>query len=249
MKYSPALISGCLIRRYKRFLADVELTTGEVVTAHTANTGAMTGCCEPGSPVWLSRSSNMKRKYAYTWELVQVANGEGSTLVGINTMLSNHLVREAIEQGVVAELQGYDNLRSEVKYGQENSRIDFLLSKAGIALSSSEARSTDTSCYVEVKNVTLVAKNTALFPDAVSKRGSKHLRELMQVVKQGGRAVIFYCVSRADVSDMKPADAIDMEYGQLLRLAVSAGVEALAYMAEVSPDEIVLRKKIPVKLV
>jgi len=266
MKFSPPLVPGRLLRRYKRFLADVEIsTTGEVITAHTANTGAMTGCCEPGSPVWLSLSSNVKRKYAYTWELVQVENGNGGALVGINTMLSNHLVREAIEHGVIHELQGYDNLRGEVKYGHENSRIDLLLTKTGAELRDNTDSNAfespsiiDAVCYVEVKNVTLVEQNqagknqgeqkTALFPDAVSKRGSKHLRELTAVVKQGGRAVIFYCVPRNDVFEMKPADAIDAEYGRLLRSAVSAGVEALAYTAELSPGEIVLSKKIPVRL-
>jgi len=259
MKFSPPLISGRLIRRYKRFLADVELSSGEVITAHTANTGAMTGCSEPGSPVWLSRSNNVKRKYAHTWELVQVSSDSGgadsgSTLVGINTLLSNQLVREAIEQGVIDELQGYGNLRAEVKYGEENSRIDLLLSNAVAAVPGGAncdehvSLALDAKCYVEVKNVTLVESHTALFPDAVTKRGSKHLRELTQVVKQGGRAVIFYCVPRDDVFEMKPADAIDEEYGQLLRSAVKAGVEALAYTAELSPDEIVLRKKIPVIL-
>lgn len=239
MNFSQALIEGRLLRRYKRFLADVELDNGECITAHTANTGAMTGCSTPGSRVWLSRSDNPKRKYPHTWELVEALPG---VLCGINTQLSNKLVREAIEAGRIDELHDYTKVRSEVPYGVENSRIDLLL----------EADTLSASCYVEVKNVTLVEHATGVeqgigyFPDAVSARGSKHLRELMAMVAAGQRAVIFYCVQREDCHEVRPADHIDTVYGQTLREALAAGVEALAYRADVSPTGIVLNKRLPV---
>ena len=232
MKFTQELVSGTLLRRYKRFLADVELENGEMVTAHTPNTGSMMGCCEPGSPVWLSRSDNPKRKYALSWEIVGV---EGDTLVGINTGLPNRLVAEAIDNGVVKELQGYADLRKEVRYGKEKSRIDILLEDEQLGL-----------CYVEVKNVTLVNDGHAFFPDAVSSRGAKHLRELAAMCEAGHRGVIFFCVQRVDALDVSPADDIDPEYGKTLREAMASGVEALAYRAEVSPQEISLLARLPV---
>ena len=231
MKFKSPLIQGRLLHRYKRFLADVELPTGEIITAHTANTGAMQGCSEPGSRVWLSQSDNPKRKCPYTWELVETTTG---TLVGINTQLSNHLVREAITTGRIPELQGYANIRSEVRYGQENSRIDLLLES-------------DIPCYVEVKNVTLAENGIGYFPDAVSTRGSKHLRELMSVVAAGQRAVIFYCVQRDDVHEVRPADHIDPVYGRTLREALERGVEAVAYGAGVSVEGVVLENVLLVR--
>ena len=235
MQFSPPLIEGRLLKRYKRFLADVELSDGNVITAHTANTGAMTGCCEPGSRVWLSRSENPKRKYPLTWEIIEVAPGVSC---GINTMLSNKLVREAIESGFVTELSGYQSVRSEVRYGNENSRIDLLLE--------SDPPENNPPCYVEVKNVTLVNNGVGLFPDAVTARGTKHLRELMFMVEQGTRAVIFYCVQRNDCLEVRPADTIDKLYGQTLRQALAAGVEALAYRFQVSPAEISPVQRLPV---
>ncbi len=223
------------MRRYKRFLADVELTNGKIVTAHTANTGAMTGCSDPGSRVWLSRSDNPKRKYTFTWELVEVAPGVSC---GINTMLSNRLVREAIESGSISELQGYERIRNEVRYGVENSRVDLML-EAGAA-------SERPNCYVEVKNVTLVEDNAGLFPDAVSARGAKHLRELIDVAQKGERAVIFFCVQRKDCVEVRPADHVDEEYGKTLRQAMLNGVEALAYRFSVSPGEITIMDRLPV---
>ncbi len=222
-------------KRYKRFLADVKLPDGTQIIAHTANTGAMTGCCEPGSRVWLSVSDNPKRKYPHSWELVEAAP---RVLCGINTMMSNRLVREAIEQGVVAELQGYARIRAEVKYGEENSRIDLLLEKDGPTK----------PCYVEVKNVTLAENGVGYFPDAVTARGSKHLRELMAMVEQGKRAVIFFCVQRGDVRELRPADHVDAMYGRTLREALACGVEAMAYGAEVSPEGIVLTRCLPVRV-
>lgn len=235
MKFPQDLLEGRLIQRYKRFLLDVALADGEVLTAHTSNTGAMTGCSTPGSRVWLSRAHNPKRKYAHTWEMVEVKPG---VLCGINTLRSNHLVAEAIESGVVSELQSYATIRREVNYGRQNSRIDLLL----------ETSETDSrpACYVEVKNVTLAARGIACFPDAVTVRGLKHLCELMAMVEAGMRAVIFFCVQRTDCVEVRPADEIDSEYGRVLREAMAAGVEAIAYQAEVGPAEIRLVRRIPV---
>ena len=205
------------------------LDSGEIVTAHCPNSGSMKGCATPGNPVLLSRSNNPNRKLAYTWELV-LADGQW---IGINTGLPNRLVREAIEDGTVTELQGYSAIRAEVPYG-ENSRIDLLL-EGPLGL-----------CFVEVKNVTLVEGGVAFFPDAVTTRGQKHLRELMHVVQNGGRGVIFFVVQRGDSGSVAPADSIDPEYGRLLRQAVDKGVEALAYQADVTPREISLSRRIPI---
>jgi sugar fermentation stimulation protein A len=241
MKFSRPLIHGTLVRRYKRFLADVVLTSGEQLTAHTANTGSMLGCQTPGSRVWLSVSDNPRRKYQYSWEIVTA--GTDATLVGINTLLSNRLVHEAVSNGTIRELQGYRSIHTEVKYGRENSRIDLLLQPFDDARQNYQP---SIPCYVEVKNVTLVENRVAYFPDAVSKRGSKHLRELIEVVQQGNRGVIFFCVQRADAVEVKPADHVDVEYGQWLRRAVEQGVQALAYQASVTPTEIRLVKRLPV---
>ncbi len=233
MKLPCPLVEGRLIRRYQRFLADVDLADGTVVTAHCPNTGSMLGCAEPGSRVWLSRSANPKRKYPLTWELVEVGVG---ILVGINTARSNTLVREAIEEGIVTELTGYSSIRSEVRFGNEKSRVDLFLGGG--------ARR---PCFVEVKNVTAaVAGGTALFPDAVTARGTKHLRELAGVVADGGRAVLCFSVQRQDAEEVRPADDIDPLYGRTLREALAAGVEALAYKAEVTPAAIRLRWRIPI---
>jgi sugar fermentation stimulation protein A len=189
----------------------------------------MKGCGEPGAPVLLSISLNPGRKFPFTWELVQV-NGFWA---GINTMLPNRLVHEAILNGTVQELQGYTSIRTEVPYG-EHSRIDLLLE--GFL----------GRCFVEVKNVTMVEGNRALFPDAVTTRGQKHLNELMRVVREGDRGVIFFTVQRGDGDSVSPADSIDPEYGRLLRLALLSGVEAYAYRAAVSPMEIALTRRLPV---
>ncbi len=232
MKIQGPWLSGKLIKRYQRFLADVILEDGTQVTAHTPNTGSLKGCCTPGSKVWLRDTQNQSRKYPYSWELVEAMPG---VWVGINTGLSNHLVREAIENGVIEPLQGYGQVSTEVRYGMEKSRIDLLLEE--------ENRP---PCYVEVKNVTLVEDKIALFPDAVTTRGAKHLRELMEVVRQGGRGVLVFCVQRADAMEVRPADAIDPEYGRTLRQALMAGVEAYAYQANPTPEEICLDRPLPV---
>jgi sugar fermentation stimulation protein A len=231
MKLPEPLFHGTLIRRYKRFLADVELDDGSLVTAHTPNTGSMQGCARPGSRVLLSKSGNPARKYQHSWELVHT----DGIWVGINTLLPNRLVREGIENGTIAELGGYREIRAEVAYGT-GSRIDLLLS-GGAA-----------NCYVEVKNVTLVDNGCALFPDAVSARGQKHLRELMEVVRQGHRGVNLFVVQRGDGESVSPADAIDPAYGALLREAAQAGVELLAYRAVVTRTEILLSQSLPVLL-
>jgi sugar fermentation stimulation protein A len=231
MRLPQPLFPGILVRRYNRFLADVELENGAMVTAHCPNSGSMKGCAVPGNRVLLSLSGNPKRKLAYTWELVR-ADG---IWVGINTSLPHRMTCEAIKRGAVGELVGYDTIRPEVLYGKD-SRIDLLLSgPAGL-------------CYVEVKNVTLVKGNVAMFPDAVTKRGQKHLHELMRTVREGNRGIIFYVVQRADAEVLAPADTIDPEYGRLLRLAVENGVEALAYQAHVDPEEIYLTRPLPICL-
>ena len=231
MKFRATLVEGRLIRRYKRFLADVQLAGG-VITAACPNTGSMMGCAEAGNRVWLSQSDSATRKYRHTWELVEV----GNTLVGINTALPNALVHEAIEGGAIPELAGYASIRREVPFGEERSRVDLVLEASGRA-----------PCYVEVKNVTAaVTQGVALFPDCVSDRGSRHLRELIRVKAAGLRPVQLYCVQRGDVKEVRPADGIDVEYGRMLREAIAAGVEVLAYRAKVTPDEVRLEKRIPV---
>jgi len=224
------LLTGTLIRRYQRFLADVLLDSGETVTVHCPNSGSMKGCAVPGSPVILSRSDRPGRKYPFTWEMVQV----GGCWIGINTGITPALVREGIVAGVVSELQGYDTIRPEVRCG--HSRLDLLLT-GGCG-----------TCWVEVKNVTLAEGDRALFPDAVTERGQKHLIELMDVVRSGERGVIFFVVQRSDCRAVLPADGIDPRYGDLLREAVAAGVEPLAYRAGVSPGGVVLTSRVPVLL-
>ena len=227
----PPLIAGLLLKRYKRFLADVRLDDGSVVTVHCPNSGSMKGCAIPGSRVFLSHSANLKRIYPMTWELVK----SKGVWVGINTFLPNRLAKEAIERGVIEELQGYDTIRSEVSYG-DRSRIDLLL------------EGSRGPCFVEVKNVTLVEDGRALFPDAVTTRGQKHLRQLIKVVEKGERGVIFFVIQRSDAKTLSPADDIDPEYGRLLRLALDNGVEALAYQADVTEKEIRLERRLPLIL-
>ena len=227
--------SGRLIKRYKRFLADIELENGRELTVHCPNTGSMKNCADPGSAVWIQDSGNLKRKYPFGWELVQV---EGRFWACINTGRANALIREGIETGVISELQGYESLRQEVKYGDENSRIDLLLEDQN-----------KPCCYVEIKNVTLLENNgIGAFPDAVTARGAKHLRELMLMVEQGHRAVLMFCVANTGIERVRPADHIDPEYGQLLREAVSAGVEVYAYGARITPDEVTISRPLPVSL-
>ncbi|MEH6910475.1 MAG: DNA/RNA nuclease SfsA [Oceanicoccus sp.] len=227
----PPLVKAVLIKRYKRFLADVVLEGGEQITVHCPNTGAMTGCAEAGSTVWLSTSDNPKRKYVHTWELVRVADGN---MACIHSAKANVLVKEAIEKGVVPELADYKRIHTEVKYGDEGSRIDLLLEKDGRGEASGK-------CFVEVKSVTLhLGDGLGVFPDAVSDRGRKHLRELMSMVNQGHRAVLFFCVLHTGIKRVAPADLIDELYGDTFREAVASGVEVLVYGADINPGAIVL---------
>lgn len=222
MLFDPPLIPGRLVRRYKRFLADVDLDDGTRVIAHCPNTGAMLGCDRPGDRVWLSPNDDPRRKLRFTWELVEV---EGGTLVGINTQRANALVREAVTAGLIPALAGYRDLRTEVAYGRERSRIDLLLA----------GHDSHRDCHVEVKNVTAaVHQGVAVFPDAVTARGTKHLRELAAVAAAGGRAVVVFCVQRGDVTEVRPADAIDPLYGRTLRQVMEAGVEVAAWRASIS---------------
>ncbi len=230
MIYSE-LLPGRLLRRYKRFLADVELDNGKIVTAHCPNTGSMLNCCDPGGRVWLLDSDNTKRKLRYTWELVEV---EGRYLACINTNRANRLVKEAILDCKIEELTGYDELLAERPYGRENSRIDFLLKKDGMA-----------DCYVEVKNVTLLAEDgMGRFPDAVTERGQRHLRELMAVVDGGGRAVLFFNVAHTGIQHVEPAWNIDKDYSTTLLEALDHGVEILAYGSSISTDSIAIDKRL-----
>lgn len=230
MKY-PELLQGRLVKRYKRFLADVELTTGEIVTVHCANTGSMSNCCDPGSRVWLLDSANPQRKLRYTWELVEV---EGSYLACINTNRANQLVKKAIEDCRIAELAGYDEILTERPYGVEGSRIDILLRGNG-----------KPDCYVEVKNLTLLSNSAiGLFPDAVTVRGRKHLRELVAVVRAGKRAVLFFNVAHTGIDRVKPAWKIDPEYALTLSEAMEFGVEVIVYGADISPQSIELRRRL-----
>ncbi|MFV8571852.1 DNA/RNA nuclease SfsA [Marinobacter sp. SBS5] len=218
MKFSEPLIEGRLIRRYKRFLADVRLPEGEEVIAHCPNTGSMLNCQPENARVWLSESDNPKRKLRYTWELVETSPGE---IACVNTGRPNAQAKHAIEAGVVSELDGYSQCRTEVRYGEEKSRIDLLLS----------GHEREPDAWVEVKNVTLGEGGQGYFPDAVTVRGQKHLRELMAQVANGDRAVLFFVVNHTGIEEVRPADHIDPRYGQLLRQAVEAGVEVLAYRA------------------
>jgi len=232
MNFDSSLIKGKLIKRYKRFLADVILDDGRQITAHCANTGAMTGCMPEGANVWLSVSDNPKRKYPHSWQLVEV---KPQVLACINTGLTNKLAHEALLQNQIKELVGFDECRSEVAYGDEGSRVDFVLGFK-------QAR-----VYVEVKHVTLSSEDgVGSFPDAVTKRGQKHLRELIQQVKCGDRAVLLFIIMRTDVNLVTPADSVDIEYGRLLREAVKEGVEVVAYGTQIDPTGIKINRAIPV---
>ncbi len=227
----PELFQGRLLRRYQRFLADVELATGEVVTAHCPNTGSMWNCREPGSRVWLLDSNNPERKLRYTWELVEV---EKRYLACINTTRANRLVREAIEHHRIPELDGYRSVRTEYRYGAENSRIDLLLSG-----------DSGPECYVEIKNVTLLQNDgLGVFPDAITTRGRKHLRELMGVVREGHRAVLFFNAAHTGIHRLAPAWSVDPDYARTLADALDAGVEVLAYGAAISPAAIELSHRL-----
>jgi sugar fermentation stimulation protein A len=228
MLFSKPLLKGHLIKRYKRFLADIELEDGTLMTAHCPNSGAMQGLTTPGTPVWVSRSPNPDRKLPFTWEMAEV----DGTFVGMNTSNPNHLVEEAIHLGVIQELQGYQSLRREVTYGQ-NSRIDILLQNQEGPLT-----------YVEVKNVHLKRGRVAAFPSSVTARGAKHMRELTEMVRQGHKAYVVYVVQRNDCEGFEIANDIDPFYGEETLNAIKNGVTPLVYACEVTPYAITITHRI-----
>ena len=234
------LLSAKLVRRYKRFLADVQLDNGEIITVHCPNTGSMKNCAEPGSEIWYSTSENPKRKYPNTWELIRTRDDH---MIGVNTHKANSLVKTAITSGVITELSGYAELKSEVRYGGESkSRVDFVLTN--------RVPVGDEQCFVEVKSVTLldeaIVPGQGLFPDAVSERASRHLLDLIDVVKKGQRAVLLFCVQHTGILHVSPADEIDPVYGETLREAMAKGVEVIAYRAAITPTHIALDSPVPV---
>ena len=228
----PPLVPGTLIKRYKRFLADVKLKDGTIVTAHCPNTGRMTGCSEPGRRVYLSTHDNPKRKLKYTCELIKMP----TSLVGVNTLVPNRLVFESVKAGVVPELTGYEAVEREVKIN-DHTRLDLLLTNHN-----------GQRCYGEIKNCTLVNDGVAAFPDAVTARGLKHITELEARVDSGHRSFMFYFIQRMDANVFKPADHIDPEYGKGLRRAVRRGVEILAYDVSIDLKGIRLNQRIPIQL-
>jgi sugar fermentation stimulation protein A len=232
VRFEAPPIRGRFLRRRKRFFADVELDSGEVVTAHCANTGSLVGCLAEGSPTWLRDSRNPARVLRTTWQAIRI----GRTWVNVDTSLPNRVVAEALAAGAIQELAGYASVRREVPYGRA-SRIDLLL----------EAPERP-PCYVEVKSTTLARDDAALFPDAPTERGTKHLAELARMARHGARAVQFFFVSRRDVARFAPADDIDPEYGRALRRAARAGVELLAFTARVEARRLVLDAPLPVEL-
>ena len=236
MQFPAPLLRGKLVQRYKRFLADVVLDSGETVTATCPNTGSMMGLKEPGLTVWLSTSDSPTRKYKHTWEMVEADLGKGPTLVGINTGHPNKLMAEAVEAGRIKELTGYANLRREVKYGK-NSRIDLLLEDPAKGL-----------CYVEIKNVHMMRKvGFAEFPDSVTERGAKHLAEMSDMVRAGHRAVMVFLIQRRDAKSLSLARDVDAKYGAAFDLAKAAGVETIAVRCKLSTDAVTVEKTIPFK--
>lgn len=231
MDFPDPLLRGTLIKRYKRFMADVMLDSGDTVTAHCANTGAMLGVQDPESEVWLSPARNPNRKLKFTWEMIRIGDG----LVGINTAHPNKIVAEAIEAGNIPELSGYEDLRREVKYGS-NSRIDIMLSADG-----------KPDCYVEIKNVHLMRDaGVAEFPDSVSTRAAKHQGELANMVEQGARAVTVYLCQREDCDSFRLADDIDPDYAVASKDARQRGVEAICYACALTPESITVSRRLQI---
>lgn len=234
MKYPGALSEARLIRRYKRFLADVRTPDGGVLTIHCPNTGSMLNCREPDSRVWYTTSADARRKYPQTWQIVEV---DGRNLVGINTAMANPLVEEAIKGGLVQSLAGFTALKREAAYSS-GGRADFLVSLP------------ERDCYVEVKNVSLAEEGVGRFPDAVTERGQRHLRELMAVRRDGFRAMVIFCVAHDGAQRVRPADDIDPRFGELLREAAREGVELLAYGAryDIAGGTVLLDRQVPVSM-
>ena len=235
MRFAAPLIPATLVKRYKRFLADVILSSGEEVTAHVANPGAMTGLATPGARVWLSKSDDPKRKLPYSWELVEVDLGAGPELVGVNTALPNRLVHAALAAGGIAECAGYPTIRREVKYGK-NSRVDFLLDCPQCG-----------PCYVEVKNVHLMrTPGLAEFPDSVTVRGARHMNELGDMAAAGARAVMLFLIQIGSATRFTPARDIDPAYAAALARARDRGVETLAYTCAITTEGIELGHRVPI---
>ncbi|MDR2548646.1 MAG: DNA/RNA nuclease SfsA [Desulfobulbus sp.] len=220
--------TGTLLRRYKRFLADVLLADGQTLTVHCPNSGSMRGCATPGSPVLISRSDNLQRKYPWTLEMIQ----ESGIWIGVHTGRTNHLVREALENGVIDDFGALRSITPEVKVSA-GSRLDFRLETASGTV------------YLEVKNCSLAENGVALFPDAVTERGTKHLRELVQLAADGYGAAVLFCIQRSDAARCAPASAIDPVYADTVAWAADRGVSFLAYRAEVCPQAVTIREKIP----
>ena len=231
MQFNQELQQGILVRRYKRFLADIELGNGVIVTVHCPNSGSMLGCSEPGSPVMFSRADNPGRKYPHTLEMVRT----GNTWIGVNTALTNSLVREALENGTIKEFGRPEVITSEVKTSA-NTRLDFLMEQGGRKI------------YMEVKNCSLAENRVAMFPDAVTSRGTKHLRELAALKMQGHAAAVLFCIQRNDADCFSPAAHIDALYAETLSKVAAAGVMVLAYQADVNPGGIAIHRQLPVRL-
>ena len=251
MRFPQPLIPGVLIRRYKRFLADVRLADGREITVHCPNPGAMLGLNAPGLPVWLSVSANPKRKLSHTLELVEVDGG----LVGINTLLPNKLVAEALAAGVIGEIAGYDAVRPEVKYG-EASRVDFLLTREGRPACWLEVNNVQSlippepqptrRLWLEVKNCHLSrTKGLAEFPDCIAARSSRHLRELSAMVAAGDRAAVLFVVQRMDCEAFSACGELDPTFARALDDAAEAGVEVLIYACDLAIDRIAITRRIP----
>lgn len=239
MNFEPPLLQGRFQRRYKRFFADVILDDGELVVAHCPNTGSMKNCLLENGLCWLSQSDNPKRKLKYTLEAVTARHGG---MAGVNTGRTNKLVGEALQNGMIAELSGYPVVEPEFRFGEESSRLDFYLGK-------DNSKKPQQSCLVEVKNLTLgYTGGLGAFPDAVTSRGTKHLRELLLARQQGYRAVLFFCVQHTAIDHVTVADDIDPLYASTLREAVDAGVEVLAYSVKMSREEFVVNQAIPFSL-
>lgn len=231
MQFGQVLQEGILVRRYKRFLADVELPGAGTITVHCPNSGSMLGCSTPGSTVMISRSDNARRKYPHTLEMVRA----GKVWVGVNTALTNSLVREGLEKGVIDDFGRPLTVTQEIKTS-DKTRLDFLLELNGKKI------------FLEVKNCSLAENRYAMFPDAVTARGTKHLRELAALKRQGHMAAVLFCVQRGDVDSFKPALNIDALYAETLAEVSAAGVKVLAYRADISPSEIIISEKLPVEI-
>ncbi len=235
MRFTSPLVQGTLIKRYKRFLADVRLDNGQIITAHCPNTGTMLRCSDPDSRVGLSISDNPKRKYPFTLEIVK----DNSTWVGVNTARTNKLVAEALTKGQIAELRDIQAVKTEIKTS-DHTRLDLQVLHG--------ASSTANSTFIEVKNCSLAVNGWAMFPDAVTTRGTKHLHELIRLLELGEKTCIFFLVQRTDADRFCPAAHIDSVYGEALQQAAAAGVMVLAYQAEISPQEIKVVRSLPCSL-